>query len=510
MKKIKDDKHLVKRFNHGSVMICLVGIASILGLMFREFGFPETNIVMIYLLAVVVSSWLIEGFLFGMLASFLSTLMFNFLFTVPYYTLSVDDPNYIITFIIMTITAVITSTLTSHAKKSALEALQKEAETNAVFNLTSDLTDKYLLEEIVNVTVRIVSNHFNCQAGLFCFSRNGNPESVFTQQLSNGEMIHREIHSEDLHILEQHKFTEIDYQDREFHNWPIKGRDRMLGVLRIPLDRNLSLTDSEKRLLASMIESVGLAMDRFWSFEAKYQERERTKRERYRSMLLRSISHDLRTPLSGIMGSVEMLRDMTERQDQRYQIIDNVYADVNWLHGTVENIMNLTRLQDGEFGVNKAWEVAEEVVGSAVARIEKRLANYQLIVNVPDEILLIPMDARLIEQVLINVLDNAIKHTPQNKELKIDVYKDTAKNQATFVLKDEGTGIPNQDLPYIFEMFHTAETIETHKKSGIGLGLAICKTIINAHEGSITASNRTDKQGAVITFSLPLGGVTRE
>lgn len=492
--------------SRGLAMIMIVGISSLLGLVFHEYNIPETNIVIVYLLGVVLVSWLIEGFLFGILASFLATLTFNFFFTVPYYTLTVNDPSYIITFVIMTLTAVITSTLTSHAKQSASEALEREAEIRAVYELMNHLSDKYLLEEIVEATVKIISRHFNCRAGVLPFDIDGKPYLTYTQQIDTYTIKHRELSNQDRYSLEKLKNEKLYYVDTSFYNWPIKGRDRVLGTVRIPITRAELFADQEIELLMSMIESIALAMDRFWSFEAKYEERERSKHERYRSMLLRSISHDLRTPLSGVMGSLEILIDMTDLRDKRYSILKQAYVEITWLHGILENILNLTRLQEGKVKVNKQWEVAEEVVGSAIMRVSQRLSTDRLTVNVPEEALMIPMDARLIEQVLVNLLDNAIKHTTLNEGISVTVTKDSKKNEAIFTVMDEGAGILKQDLPHIFEMFHTSEASDRNEKTGIGLGLAICETIVNAHEGHIAAGNRKDRQGSIFSFTLPLGG----
>jgi two-component system sensor histidine kinase KdpD len=253
-----------------------------------------------------------------------------------------------------------------------------------------------------------------------------------------------------------------------------------------------------------MIESTGLAMDRFMTSEQRLKEREEATQERYRGNLLRSISHDLRTPLSGIMGTTEMLMDMTESHDPRYSLLENIHNDANWLHSLVENILNLTRLQEGKLILNKQMETVEEVIGSAVNRISQRAPKHEITVSVPDELFFVPMDAKLIEQVLVNLLDNSIKHTLAKAEISVSVKKEENTNSAVFVVKDKGTGISTEELPYIFEMFYTSRMKRPDVKSGIGLGLAICDTIIKAHGGTIKAMNRSECPGTEIIFTLPL------
>ena len=485
-------------------MTVLITTASIIGYIFRFIGFPETNIVIIYLLAVLMTAWLTDGFVFGILASVIATFAFNYFFTEPYYTFTVNDPSYIITFIIMTITALITSTLTSHARQSALSAREKEAETIAVYNLTNRLTDANGIHDIACITVKAIGDCFVCKAAILCFDDNDLPEVSFIQQVTFEKQLRRKV--EDTVEL-KHRIaglrTDCDVGS-EFYDWPIYGRESILGIVRIPKERAQVMTEPQIRLLHSMIESTALAMDRFRSSEQRIKDREEAVQERYRGTLLRAISHDLRTPLSGIMGTSEMLMDMTKSNDPRYFLAESIYKDSDWLHSLVENILNLTRLQEGKLILNKQMEAVEEVIGSAVNRISRRSSEHEITVSVPNELLFVPMDAKLIEQVLVNLLDNAFKHTAPESEISVSVRKDENINCAVFVVKDKGSGITTEDLPHIFGIFYTSRAKRSDIEHGIGLGLAICDTIIKAHGGTIKARNRTDCQGAEVIFTLPL------
>ena len=179
------------------------------------------------------------------------------------------------------------------------------------------------------------------------------------------------------------------------------------------------MTEAQTRLLHSMIESIALAMDRFISAQARIEFNEEAIRQRDRGNLLRAISHDLRTPLSGIMGASEMLMAMAQEEEERYQLALGIYKDADWLHAMVENILNLTRLQEGRLVIQKQREAVEEVVGVAVAAVTKRAPGRTLHVRIPGEVLMVAMDARLIEQVLVNLLDNAICHTKQEEDISI-------------------------------------------------------------------------------------------
>ncbi|EGO64100.1 sensor histidine kinase [Acetonema longum] len=253
---------------------------------------------------------------------------------------------------------------------------------------------------------------------------------------------------------------------------------------------------------------IALAANHFRTVRQRTRVTEEILRERFRGNLLRSISHDLRTPLAGIIGTSEMLMNMTAQNDRRYPLIAGIHKDADWLHSLVENILSLTRLQDGKPVLNKQKEAAEEVVGAAIHHISRYYPEYEITVQVPDELLLIPMDARLIRQVLINLLDNAVKHTALQDEISVSVTTDQEDLQnnmyAVFAVRDRGNGIADSELPHIFQMFYTSRVKPDDAQPGIGLGLPICDAVVKAHGGSIMARNRTDGPGAEFIFKLPL------
>jgi two-component system sensor histidine kinase KdpD len=231
---------------------------------------------------------------------------------------------------------------------------------------------------------------------------------------------------------------------------------------------------------------------------------EESEKERYRANLLRSISHDIRTPLSAIIGTAEMLESETEPDDGRRGLIQSIRTEADWLRSLVENILNLTRLQSDSPILLKQPEAAEEVVGGAIRRISGRSSGHRIDVDMPEELLFVPMDAKLIEQVLINLLDNAVRHTAPGDGISVVVKNDDG--EAEFSVLDEGEGIDEAYLPDIFQMFYTTPACVSHADAGhgIGLGLAICKTIVEAHGGNIIARNRADRKGAEFLFTLPM------
>ena len=490
------------------LMLSIFLTTSGIGYLFRRIGFSDTNIVILYLLAVIITAWYTGSFLFGVISSLLATFLFNYLFTEPYYAFSVNDPNYIITFITMTITALITSTLTSHAKLSAKEAREKEAETKAIYDLTNHLTDAKNIHDIAGIAVKAIGACFSCKAACLCFNDDNLPEQSFIQQISGDNQVRREIPD----IMEyKHKIDSMrtGYDEgAEFYDWPIYGSEATLGVIRIPIENARNMNEAQTRLLRAMIESTALAMDRFRSSEQRMKSREEIVKERYRGTLLRAISHDLRTPLSGIIGMSEMLIDMTAPEEPRYSLAAEIHKEAEWLHSMTENILSLTRLQDDGLALQKHTEAIEEIIGGAIGHITKRSPGYEIRVNMPDKIIMAPMDAKLIEQVIINLLDNAVNHSKPEDEINISVDADYSKNILKLTVRDKGTGIAASDMPHVFQMFFTSRLGRADAGRGIGLGLAICESIVKAHGGAIEAHNRADGAGAEFSFTLPMEEIT--
>ena len=233
-----------------------------------------------------------------------------------------------------------------------------------------------------------------------------------------------------------------------------------------------------------------------------------TEKEKMRANLLRAISHDLRTPLTGIIGASSSYLDngtlLTE--EEKGAIVTHIHEDANWLLNMVENLLSVTRINNQSSTVKKTDESVEEIVSAAIHRLKKRIPEAAVNVSVPDELLILPMDAILIEQVLINLLENAIIHS-QSREPILCYVDDDAQN-VTFHVKDYGIGIDPSRLKNIFDGNSYIGNSESDSNKGMGIGLSICKKIIRAHDGTINARNHD--QGAEFYFTLPKGEISYE
>ncbi|MGN0312977.1 MAG: DUF4118 domain-containing protein [Lachnospiraceae bacterium] len=480
-------------------LIVMILVTTFLGTLFRKLSFPETNIVVVYILAVLLVARLTKGYLYGILAAVISLLCFNYFFTVPYHTLQVDDPGYMITFAIMLATALVTSALTTKEKLLTKQAEEREAEAKTLYMLSNKLADAVDIEYVITTAAESAGSLFHANVGCVYIGKHGEP--VYIQQV-DGQLIHR-IMPDMEELRGQCAFLRTEYLvEEDYYTFPIRGREGLLAVLRISKEVSESKLADKSRLLHSMIENISLALERTVVTIERVEDQQKMERERERANMLRAISHDLRTPLSGIMGTSEMLMDMTDEADRRQELLRGIYQDADWLKSLVENILSLTRLQDGRVVVHKEMEAMEEIVGSAISHVEKVYSDRQIEVDTPEEFHLVPMDARLVEQVVSNLLENAVKHTMPDQEIRVIIsYED---NNVVVSVKDAGEGIPKEDIPQLFQIFYTSEKRAADVKKGIGLGLTICETVVKAHGGSIIAQNRTDGPGAEFIFRLPL------
>lgn len=225
-------------------------------------------------------------------------------------------------------------------------------------------------------------------------------------------------------------------------------------------------------------------------------------KEKIRANLLRAVSHDFRTPLTSIIGSSASFIEDQENlsQAEQLELVANINEDANWLLNMVENLLTVTRIQNDSGKVKKSLEVVEEVVAEAILRVHKRYPELKIHVDMPQEFLMLPMDATLIEQVLINLLENTWLHA--NSSRTVDIIIKSTADEVIFTIRDYGVGLDESQIPSIFTGNYISNS--TDRRKGIGIGLSICKTIITAHGGTITASNHSN--GAEFTFILPLKG----
>jgi two-component system sensor histidine kinase KdpD len=268
-----------------------------------------------------------------------------------------------------------------------------------------------------------------------------------------------------------------------------------------PHDTTKHLTTEQRLLMESFANQAALAIERVRLADEAQQARLQIETEQLRNSLLSSVSHDLRTPLAAITGAASSLMDDEAELEPatRHEMAQAIYEEANRLNRLLRNLLDMTRLESGALQVNRESQPLEEVIGAALSRLEEALADRVVNIQLPDDLPFVPIDSVLIEQVFINLLENALKYTPPDRP--IDLSASTDGTVVILAVADHGPGLPVGDEQRIFEKFYRARAAQNG--SGVGLGLTICRGIIEAHGGRIWAENRSGG-GAVFRFTLPI------
>lgn len=482
----------------GLVMALSTGVA-----WWMQPTFSQTNIVMVYLLGVVfvASRW---GRGPSILASVLAVLAFDFFFVPPSFTFAVSDTEYLITFLVMLLTALVISNLTIRNREQAELARERERRTSALYGMSRELTQTRRVEGLSRVALRHISEVFKCQAAVYLADEAKHLGSPIGEQAAW-------ISDEKNTGVAQWVFDHAQMAGMGTDHLP--GADALflplvaprgpLGVLAVrPEQPRQMLVPDQIHLLETFANLMANAIERAILAEQTQQAEVMIESERMRNALLSAVSHDLRTPLAAIAGAVSSLFEGKVDFDPqtRKQLIQSIYDEVMWMDRLVNNLLYMTRLEAGAIQIHKEPLPLEEVVGAALVRLEKKLVGRVVTTQVPTEAPLVPMDGVLIEEVLINLLENATKYTPPGSP--IEVSAEFEEEQVTISVADHGPGIPPGEEQRIFDKFYRTGPKRTR---GVGLGLAICRGIVDAHAGRIWVENRPDG-GARFRFILPITG----
>lgn len=485
-------------------------ICTLIGLLFQKFHFTDTNIVTIYILGVLLTSILTNGYLCSVAGSFLSVFLFCFFLTEPRMSFQTYAVGYPVTFFIMLISSVLTGALAAKLKMHAKLSAQLAFRTQVLFD-TDRLMQKAKGEtEILDVT---------CTQLLRLLNRSITAYVVENGTLSEGKLFSgKKENTEDFLIPEEQQIARWVYENRQragasTHYFPqakciylaIRSGNNVYGVIGIPLQKE-TLDSFEYSILLSVINECALAMENAQNAIEKEKNAVMAKNEQLRADLLRAISHDLRTPLCSISGNADMLLGNSDRLDEatKHQIYSDIYDDSEWLTGVVENLLSITRLNDGRLKFKFTDQLLDEVIAESLRHISRKHDDYKIVTDC-EELVLARMDVRLIMQVLVNLVDNAIKYTPPGSVICIRGTKTDGKAQIS--VEDNGPGIPEEMKSHIFEMFYTGKTTVADSQRSLGLGLALCHSIIEAHGGTLVLTDH-NPHGCNFTFTLPLSEVT--
>ncbi len=455
----------------------------------QSFGFIETNFILLYALTVILTSLFTHGYIFGIISSVLSVLSFDFLFVEPNFAFHLIDSNYLIVLVTMFCVSVVMSMATANVKNKSHRAVRREKRLEDLHVLSQKIIKIQGYKQIISALEEYFANTLKLPVEFFDESliRNAKEDSVLSKSFEKGEDFGKFSNNE----------PELD-----FLYIPVKTTSAVLGVLAIDCKEILEFDEEERTFIKMAISQFALAIEKQLLQDAQKRSLILFEKEKTRSNLLRSVSHDLRTPLTAIYGSASTILNENLSEETVKQLAQNICEDSEWLIRMVENLLAVTKINGDNLTLKKQPEIAEEIILEAVARVKSRHGANNIKVTLPTEILFVPMDGLLIEQVIINLLDNCVKYSPQDKLIELTLHQE--EQSAVFTVSDNGNGITQKEISAIEEGLVEGSESSSDRKKGMGIGLSLCHTIIKAHGGKITARNKKSG-GAEFIITLPMG-----
>jgi len=506
-----EEKNQTVVFSWRSALITLglLLAATLLGVLLKRVGFTEVNIITIYILSILFISFLTDGYLYGITASVLSVLVFNFLFTEPRFSFRAYGTGYPLTFFVMLTAAFLTCSLTVRAKGDAKANAQKAYRTEVLLTASRNLQHAESKEEILDETATQILKLMGRPVILYPIhgGKLEKPLMLYPQEFDPAEIGDAVCRAEQpiAELVyarnEQAGATTKTCPDARFWYLAVRGNDSVHAVTGVAVKRGDHVGEFERDFLLALLGECGVAMEKQELRENQISLAVEAQREKTRSNLLRAISHDLRTPLTSISGNAELLmKNQNLIQDgQKYKLYADIYEDSTWLINLVENLLSITRIDNETLALNLKPELISDVIDEAVSHSEHRVQHRNLSVSIGDELLMARMDTSLIVQVLVNLIDNAVKYTPEGSNIVLSAEQKDGKVLVS--VADDGPGIPDEIKPNLFKMFFTSGKATSDARRGLGLGLALCRAIVTAHGGEIWISDNIP-HGSVFTFSL--------
>lgn len=463
--------------------------------------FAAANLIMMYLIAVIViAARLGRGP--SVLASVLSVASFDFFFVPPYYSFAVSDLEYLLTFGVMLIVALVISSFAVRLGQQAELARYRERRTGVLYTMSRDLATHRGTGVLSQLAVKHLREVFDAQVAIFL------ADADRRVQLQRGEGLHFEFDPKESGVAQ----WVFDHSERAGLGTdtlpgasalylPLAGSAGAIGVVAVrPTDASRLADPDQLHLLESLVNQVALAIERTRLSEEAQKAHVLAETERMRNAILSSVSHDLRTPLATITGAASSLAEEQHALDPaaRRELSRSIYREADRLDRLLRNLLDMMRIEAGAVQLKKDWHPLDEVVGAALARLEGRLREHAINTACPPDLPLVLVDGVLLEQVVINLVENAVKYAPRGSG--IDLSASASDREVIVEVGDRGPGLPPGEEQRIFDKFYRAKSA---REGGVGLGLTICRGIVEAHGGRIWAENRSGG-GALFRFTIPL------
>lgn len=510
-KNLARQKRIAFSIQDTTISLSILVIVVLLGLWFQKLGFVESNIIMLHILGVLITSLLTKNLIYTLLASLVSVLSFNFFFTLPQHSFNAYDAGYPITFLIMFITAFVTGTLTKRVKEQARISALKAYRFEILLESSQKLQSAKNQDEIIEETSRQIKKLLN-KTIIFYRVEDTLLKMAIIDKIEDDDI--SIISSKDEEAVVTWVMKNNRHAGASTTTLPgaacmylaVRNKNKVFGVVGIYLKKD-KITSYDHNILMAILNESSLALEKEKSYRRQQEIEIKANQEELRANLLRSISHDLRTPLTSISGNAGILLSNTSAMEetQKQEMYHDIYEDAMWLINLVENLLSITRIENGNMQLHCEVELVNDIVSEAMLHINKDKDKHIIKVNIQDEFLFAKVDSQLIMQVIINIVNNAIKYTYEGSTISIEAK--LINKEIVILISDNGKGISDENKVRLFEMFFTQKNDLGDSRRGLGLGLALCKSIIEAHDGSISVSDNTPS-GTIFKLCLPYEEVT--
>lgn len=484
--------------------------ATLIGYAFYTLGFSEANIVSVYIFGVLVISVITTNRFCGVAASIVSVLVFNFFFTVPRFTFHFNDPNYLVTFPIMFMVALLTGSLATRLKDNAKQSARAAYRTKILFETNQLLQKEFDEQSVVKATAGQLLKLLKKDIVIYLSDgkKLADPIIFRTPDSDQCELVSENEEAVAAWVLRNNKHAGATTDTLSSANClylAIRVNQQVYGVVGIAMN-GIPLDSFENSVLLSILGECALALENIKNAREKEEAAILAKNEQLRANLLRAISHDLRTPLTSISGNANNLLANYQKMDDatRKRTFTDIYDDSMWLINLVENLLAVTRIEGGQVHLTQSVELMDEVITEALRHINRKSKEHTIRVSSSEELILARIDAKLIVQVIINLVDNAVKYTPAGSVIEIHTEKDA--HWVIVSVSDNGPGIPDEQKSHVFDMFYSGANKIADSRRSLGLGLSLCKTIVTAHGGTISVADNHPR-GTVFLFTIPAGEV---
>ncbi len=478
------------------VILVMIAIVTGMGKVFPFFDL--INISLLYLLPVVISAvrW---GLWPSLAASFLGMLCFDYFFIPPFLSFTVDDIRHLLNFLIFLVVAVATGTLAARLRAQADEARERERRGASLYALSHRIAVETEMRPILQAVVDMVAGSVNVSAAILM---PGAPYNRLAVIVHSGASTLTDEHRQMATAQLAFEHARRTAQGRDIF-FPISEGTTSLGVLAVECGPEQALTAGQERDLKAFAALTALAITRVRLSDEAEQAKWLLESERLHTALLNAVSHDLRTPLSSIRGAVTGLLTEADRYDEQTKttLLNTINEGAQRMNHFVANLLDMARIESGILKANREWCDMLDVVGTAVKEVRDIVPERRLTITAPPELPLVQMDFGLIEQVLINLLENAAKYSPADSPITLAI--ETGGSDLVVSVTDHAPPIPPGEREHVFDKFYRLRS--SRHVSGTGLGLSICKAMIEAHGGKLRAEPGPDG-GNTFVFTLPFGG----